>query len=61
LKALRKERGLPIEVLARLARVGTWQVLLCEKYGIVPRSYSVRERIAGVLGVEPAELFGEVN
>ncbi|MFN3690729.1 MAG: helix-turn-helix domain-containing protein [Fimbriimonadales bacterium] len=58
LRELRKERGLPIAVLARKARVGLQTLSNAERWGL-PLPYKSAERIAQVLGVPVEELLDE--
>jgi len=58
LRELRRQRGLPLSVLARLARVGVQTLQNAEKWGIpLPRRSA--ERVAQVLGVPVEELLPE--
>lgn len=59
LRALRRERNLSVNALARMARCSAWHIVLCERHCLIPPSDSVRERIAGVLGVSSEWLFSE--
>jgi len=57
LRELRKQRGLPVDVLAHLAGCGARTLVNYEKWGIIPKRRETRERIAQVLGVDPDWLF----
>jgi len=53
--------GLPVDGLAHIAGVSQRTIILWEKYGLVPRSEKTIEKIARALGVEPDELYGDVQ
>lgn len=55
LREIRKQRGLPQDVVARLAGVSHRSLWLWERYGILPRRETAL-RIAQVLGVSLREL-----
>jgi|GEM_PF-1681036 transcriptional regulator with XRE-family HTH domain len=60
-RELRKERGLPLDVLAYKARCGNRTLILLECWNLPPRRRDVRERIADALGVSYEELWGELE
>jgi transcriptional regulator with XRE-family HTH domain len=57
LRELRKQQGMPIDLLAYLAGCSTRTLVAYEKWGIIPRRPETRERIARVLGVDTNWLF----
>lgn len=57
LRELRKQKGMPIDLLAYYAGCSTRTIFAYEKWGIIPRRPETRERIAQVLGVDPDWLF----
>jgi transcriptional regulator with XRE-family HTH domain len=59
LREIRRQRGLPVDVLAHMAGCSTRTLVVYEKWGIMPRRRETRERIARVLGVDPDWLFPE--
>ncbi len=61
LKRLRTERGIPLYVLARRARVSLGTLTAWEKHGCPPVRIEPVQRVAAVLGVEPEELLEPVK
>jgi transcriptional regulator with XRE-family HTH domain len=61
LKHLRTERGIPLYVLARRARVSLGTLTAWEKHGCPPIRIEPVQRVAAVLGVEPEELLEPVK
>jgi len=59
IKNLRKQAGLPIEVLAYRAGCSPRAVYMLEKWGIPPKRRETLEKIARALGVEPDDLLQE--
>jgi transcriptional regulator with XRE-family HTH domain len=59
IRELRKQQGLAVDALARIAGVSQRTITLWEKYGLPPRNQNTLEKIARALGVEPDELFGD--
>jgi DNA-binding transcriptional regulator YiaG len=57
IRELRKRTGLPVDGFARIAGVSQRTITLWEKYGLVPRNRTTREKIARVLEMEPDELL----
>jgi transcriptional regulator with XRE-family HTH domain len=57
LQRIRKERGIPLHVLARKARVSTATLWVWEKHNLPPVTLEPVRRVAAVLGVEPEELL----
>lgn len=57
-KRLRERKGVPAYVAAYEAGIGINQWTLLETYGLPPKRYKTRERIARYLGVSVEELFG---
>ena len=57
LRAYRRRAGIPLEVLAYKARVSPRTLWMWERWGCTPRRPSIIERVAAVLGVDPAELL----
>jgi len=57
LKHLRTERGIPLYILARRARVSTSTLWAWERHNCPPATMEPVRRVAAVLGVEPEELL----
>jgi len=57
LQRIRKQRGIPLYVLARRARVSTRTLTAWEKHGCPPVKIEPVQRVAAVLGVEVEELL----
>jgi len=58
---LRQQLGLPIAVLAHKAGCSASTLHLFEKWGIAPKRYEVRERIARALGVDDPDWLFEID
>jgi transcriptional regulator with XRE-family HTH domain len=61
LKRLRTERGIPLYILARRARVSTSTLWAWERHNCPPATMEPVRRVAAVLGVEPEELLEPVK
>jgi DNA-binding Xre family transcriptional regulator len=61
LKRIRIQRGIPLYVLARRARVSLGTLTAWEKHGCPPVRIEPVQRVAAVLGVEPEELLEPVK
>jgi|YNPBryunderm2012_1023409.scaffolds.fasta_scaffold19796_3 transcriptional regulator with XRE-family HTH domain len=61
LRELRKQLGLPVDALAQIAGVSQRTITLWEKYGLAPRNEKTIEKLAKALGVEPDELYEDVE
>jgi len=59
LRELRRQRGLPCDVVAHMAGCSTRTLIAYERWGIMPRRRETRERIARALGVDTDWLFPE--
>jgi transcriptional regulator with XRE-family HTH domain len=57
LRELRKQMGMPMDVLAHKARVSMRHIVLWERYGLPPRRRETVEKIARVLGMSADELL----
>jgi len=57
LREYRRRVGIPLEVLAYKARVSPRTLWMWERWGCTPRHPLIIERVAAVLGVDPAELL----
>jgi transcriptional regulator with XRE-family HTH domain len=60
-RALRKQKGLPMMVLARRAGVSQQTIWLLEKWNIPPDTIRARQALARELGVPYGELWGELE
>lgn len=56
IRELRRAKGLPLEVAARLAKVGVRTWWAWEKWGVPPKPYESARRIADLLGTSPEAL-----
>ena len=61
LKRIRTQRGIPLYVLARRARVSLGTLTAWEKHGCPPVRIEPVQRVAAVLGVDPEELLEPVK
>jgi transcriptional regulator with XRE-family HTH domain len=61
IRELRKQLGMPVDVLAHKASVSTRHIVLWEKYGLPPRSRATVEKIARALGVDPDDLLRDTE
>ena len=61
LQRIRMQRGIPLYVLARRARVSLGTLTAWEKHGCPPVRIEPVQRVAAVLGVEPEELLEPVK
>ena len=61
LQRIRLQRGIPLYVLARRARVSLGTLTAWEKHGCPPVRIEPVQRVAAVLGVEPEELLEPVK
>lgn len=59
IRQLRKDRGIPLVVLAKMSRVSIVTLSGLERWGVLPRRAS-RLRIAQALGASEAALFEQV-